>query len=91
MNRTDPRKIVPLVVLIVLAAVAIGVFARLGFDDKRATPVEQVASGAYDQSSANATVMSGENQGETTADAKPGKKLEDQTQGREAPDNTGET
>jgi hypothetical protein len=91
MNRTDPRKVVPAVVLIVLAAVAIGVFARLGFDDKRDTPVEQVASGAYDQSAANATVMGGRSQGEPTADAKPGKRLEDRTQGRAAPDNAGDT
>lgn len=91
MNRTDPRKIVPAVVLIVLAAVAIGVFARLGFDDKKGTPVEQAASGAYDQSAQNAEVMSGEALGTTTEDAKPAKERVPETQGREAPDNTGET
>lgn len=91
MNRTDPRKIVPIVALIVLLAVAVGVFARLGFDDKTSTPVEQVASGAYDQSAANATVTSGEAQGATTPDATPAKKREPETQGREAPDNNGET
>lgn len=87
MNRTDPRKIVPIVALIVLAAVGIGLVARLGFDNKTDSPVEQVLSGTYDQKEANATVMSGASQSSPTPDASAAEKREPQTQGREAPKN----
>lgn len=75
MNRSNPKKIVPVVVILVLIAVAVGVFARLGFDERRDTPVEQAVSGAYDQTAANAVVSSGEQQGRTTADAVPAERL----------------
>lgn len=91
MNRSNPKKIVPVVVILVLVAVAAGVFVSLGLDDRKATPVEQAVSGAYDQSAQNAKVMKGEALGTTTPEADPATKRAPETQGRQAPDNTGGT